>query len=72
VYRGRDVLNGLLADVTEDDRDLIRDSFVDRAGDANTAGISQAFESRREIHAIAQKLTMALDDICDRYSDSKL
>ena len=55
-HRAVDVLQPLLAQISELDRDLAADLVVSRRRDADTAGLRDAFEPRRDVDAVAENV----------------
>ncbi len=68
----RYILDALLAEIFEFERQLFHDVIVNAAGDANTAGIRQPFQTRRDIHPIAENIPVLQHDVANIDSDAKL
>ena len=66
------VLQLLLADVGEFERDLVGYRLVHRSRDADAAGRRDAFQPRRDVHALAEQVAFALDDIADGDADPEM
>jgi hypothetical protein len=65
VNRRGDVLDLLLADVGELHRHFVGHLFIDCARHAQAAGLCQALEACRDIHAVAEQVTVALNHVPD-------
>src|SRR6185312_4859475 len=51
-----DVLVALLAHLVEAEVELARDLVVDARGDADAAGLGDALQARRDVHAVAEQI----------------
>ena len=71
MHRRRDVLHFLRADVGELHRQFVGDLFVHRARNADAADFGQAFETRRDVDAVAEQIAVALDHVADGDADAK-
>ena len=67
--RHRKVLDLLLADVDELDRELVGDLLVDGARHAQSARLGDAAEAARDVDAVAQQVAVALHHVADGDSD---
>ncbi len=62
----------MLAEVLELERQLFHDVIVNTAGDTDTAGIRQPFQTRGDIHPVAENISVFQHDVADINSDAKL
>jgi len=58
----RDVLQVFVAEINEFRRYLVAHLFIGRAGETDPARFSDAFQSRRDVHAVAHQVAVPLDD----------
>jgi len=72
VNRRGDVLHLLLADVGELHRHFVGHLFIDGARHAQAAGLCQTLETCRDIHAVAEQVTVALDHVPDGYANPEV
>jgi hypothetical protein len=66
-----DVLQLSLTEVSEAGSNLASDMIVGRRGNANAAGLGDAFEPRRNVDAISKNVIGFYDDITDVNSHTK-
>ena len=71
-YRPLDVLQRARANILEAGLDLAADVLVHPRRDANTAGIGQPFQPRRDIDAVAIDVVAVDDDIADIDADAEI
>ena len=69
--RRRDILDLLLADIGELHRQFVGDLLVDGARDADAADRRDAFQARRDVDAVAEKIAVALDHVADGDADAE-
>ena len=69
--RTGDILNRLLAEISEGDPQLVSDLIVRRAGDAKATGLAQSFQAGSDIDAIPEDVAVIYDDIAYIDADAK-
>src|ERR1700694_2589954 len=69
--RARNVLDGLLAEVGEGQRQLVPTLIVCRAGDAQPARFAQRLQPGRDVHAVAEDVVAVDDDVADVDADAE-
>src|ERR1700693_4390018 len=72
MYRPRDVLDLLLAQVVEPDIELVADMVVHRPRHANSARVGQDFEPRRDIDPVTINVAAVDDDVAEIDADAEL
>ena len=72
VDRAGDVLDLLRAEILEREAQLVEDLIAHDAADADSAGLGQRFEARRDIDAIAEDVVAVDDDVADIDADPKI
>ena len=65
------ILDLLLANVGEMHRQLVGDLLVDGARDADAADRRDALQARRDVHAVAEQIAVALDHVADGDADAE-
>src|SRR6516165_3563836 len=70
-YRTRDVLEGLLANVSELDRDFPANLFVGGSRNANATRFGDALKPCRNVDAIAKNVIAVDDDVADIDADAE-
>ena len=65
------IFDALLAEVFEFKRQLFHDVIVNAARDADTAWVSQPFQTRGDVYAVAENISVLQHDVADIDSDSK-
>ncbi len=70
--RFADVLERLLAEKFEGDRQLVADRSPHRIGHADAAGFGQAFEAVGDVDVVAEDLVAIDDDLAEVDADAKL
>jgi len=71
LHRFLDVLERLKSPVREGQRASPIDLLEDLGGDGDRAGRGDAFESRRDIHAVAEDVALVVDDVARVHADAK-
>src|SRR6266700_3930639 len=69
--RARDVLDALLALILERVRQPVTDVVAHRPGNTDAAGLSERFQARRDIDAIAKDVAALGDDVAEIDADAK-
>ena len=70
-HRPLDVLELLLAQITEGEVELARSVLAYPRRNANATGLGQAFEPRRNVDAVAKDVAILDDDVADVDADPK-
>ena len=70
-HRARNVFNALLAQIIEREGQLIADLVADDTGNPDAAGLSQRFQSRRDIHAVAKDVAAFGSHVAEIDADAK-
>src|SRR5262245_26358143 len=66
-----DVLQRPFADVFEDEVGLAGELLLHRIGNADTSGLRQRLEPRRDVDAISEQVTALDDDVTDVDADAE-
>src|SRR5262245_36973548 len=69
--RPGNVLDGLLAEISEGERQLIPDLIVSRAGDAQAAWLAQRLQPGSDIDAVAENVITIDDDVANVDADAE-
>src|SRR5215470_4005589 len=70
-HRARNVFDALLAQIIEREGQLVADLVADDTGDADDTGLSQRFQSRRDIDAVAKDVAALGDYVAEIDADAK-
>src|SRR5439155_10630791 len=70
-HRTGDVLNLLLAEIIEGDRQFVADLVADGAGDAQPARFAQALQPRGDIDAVPENVAGLADNVADIDTDTE-
>jgi hypothetical protein len=70
--RACDVLDGLLPHVFETKTELVAHLIMYHGGNHDPAGISEGFESRSNVDAVAENIVAIDDNVADIDTDSEL
>jgi hypothetical protein len=71
VNRLADVLDGVIAEILELERQLLRDMLVNVGGNADAAGLGQGFQPGCQIDGIAIQAAAVDDDVADIDADAE-
>src|SRR5688572_31022461 len=66
-----DILDGMLTQIGEADRKLLRDMLAHGGADTNLAGIGESFEPRGDIDAVAENIVALHDDVAHVDADAE-
>ena len=70
-HRPNDVLDALLAQIVKGNRQLVADLIADRPRNAEPARLAQALQTRGDVDAVAENISLLDDDIADVDADSE-